>query len=142
VIDAYGPAPGCQRNRRRDRDDGLDSPIAVRRLVFDCFSPRSLASFYEGPLGMDRRLEETAERVVLSLGDRRFPDFGFQHARFVAGRWPEPAYPAQLHVDLRFEDGTAAAVRRADAFGTDPPAQAGGRRDLCRSRRAPLLPVM
>lgn len=100
-----------------DPQGELDAPVSVRRLVFDCFSPRSLASFYEGLLGTERRLEDTAERVVLSLGDPRLPDFGFQHAQFVAARWPEPAYPAQLHVDLRFEDGTAAAVQRAETLG-------------------------
>lgn len=96
------------------RDDG---EAVVRRLVFDCFSPRSLAAFYEGLLGVDERVEDEAERVVISLGDQRFPDFAFQHAEFVAARWPDPSYPAQLHVDVRFSDGTEAAQERAEQLG-------------------------
>ena len=89
----------------------------VGRLVFDCFSPRSLAAFYEGLLGLSDRPEDAPERVVVSLADDRFPDFGFQHAQFVAARWPDPDYPAQLHVDLRFVDGKEAAQERAEHLG-------------------------
>lgn len=89
----------------------------VTRLVFDCFSPRSLALFYEGLLGVHDRPEDTPERVEVALGDERFPNFLFQHAEFVAPRWPDPAYPAQLHVDFRFEEGATAAAARAEQLG-------------------------
>jgi hypothetical protein len=89
----------------------------VTRLVFDCFSPRSLAAFYEGLLGVQERPEDTPERVEVALGDPRFPNFLFQHAVFVAPRWPDPAYPAQMHVDLRFEEGAQAAAARAEELG-------------------------
>ena len=92
-------------------------PGTVRTLVFDCFSPRSLASFYEGFLDAGRRIEDSAQRVVITLDDHRFPDFGFQHAQFVAARWPDPVYPAQGHIDFRFGDGKAAAVTRAERLG-------------------------
>jgi hypothetical protein len=88
----------------------------LRRLVLDCFSPRSLATFYEGFLGVSERLEDTPERVVLALGEE-LPDLAFQHAVFVASRWPDPAYPAQLHVDWRFTDGADPAVERAERLG-------------------------
>jgi hypothetical protein len=90
---------------------------SVTRLVFDCFSPRSLAAFYEGLLGVDERPEDTPERVEIALGDDRLPNFLFQHAEFVAARWPDPAYPAQMHVDLRFASGTGAAQERAEQLG-------------------------
>jgi len=87
-------------------------------LVFDCFSPRSLAAFYEGFLGVRKRLEDSPERVVLSLDDERYPDFAFHHAQFVAARWPDPAYPAQLHVDYHgFGGERQAAVERAERLG-------------------------
>ncbi|MEX1008023.1 MAG: VOC family protein [Acidimicrobiia bacterium] len=35
----------------------------------------------------------------------------------VAARWPDPAYPAQLHVDFRFTHGTHSAQERAERFG-------------------------
>lgn len=92
-------------------------PGTLARLVIDCFSPRSLATFYEGLLGVGKRSSDTPEEVVLALDDDRYPNFAFQHAQFVAPRWPDPAYPAQLHLDLRFDDGKEAAVERAERLG-------------------------
>jgi hypothetical protein len=70
--------------------DATPSAI-VRRLTFDCFSPRSLAVFYEGLLAVDTRIVDAADFVAISLGDERYPDFGFQHAEFDAARWPDAA---------------------------------------------------
>ncbi|MFC9687197.1 VOC family protein [Kribbella sp. NPDC056951] len=99
----------------------------VARLVYDCFSPRSLARFYEGFLGAPERLEDSPERVVLDLGDDDLPNPAFQHAEFPAPRWPDPAYPAQLHVDYRFTvdyetphyltPAAKAAMARAEELG-------------------------
>ena len=75
---------------------------SVARLVYDCFSPRSLACFYEGFVGAQERLEDSPERVVHRPRRRGLPNLAFQHAVFPAARWPDPAYPAQLHVDYRF----------------------------------------
>lgn len=91
-------------------DSAVDRPV-VGRLVFECFSPRSLAAFYEGFLGAAGRAENTPERVVVDLGDDELPHLGFQHAQFVAARWPDPAYPAQMHVDYRWTDGIEAEYR-------------------------------
>ena len=96
-------------------DEG--GPGRVGRVVFDCYSPRHLASFYEGLLEIDRRTEDTPERVVLDLDDDRYPDLGFQHAVFVAARWPDPAYPAQLHLDLPFGDRRDSAIQRVERLG-------------------------
>ena len=96
---------------------GPTGAAGVNRLVFDCLSPRSLASFYEGLLGVSGRPEDTPERVELALEDDRFPNFLFQYAVFVAARWPDPAYPAQFHVDYRFTGGAQAASERAERFG-------------------------
>jgi hypothetical protein len=98
-------------------DETADRPV-VGRLVFDCLSPRSLASFYEGFLGDTARVLDTPERVVVDLNDEKLPDFGFQHAVFRAARWPDPAYPAQLHVDYRWGEGLEAEpMRRAERLG-------------------------
>jgi hypothetical protein len=91
--------------------------VTIARLVFDCFSPRALATFYAGLLETGERTVDTPERVVLSLGGGEFPDLAFQHAEFVAARWPEPEYPAQLHVDWRFTDGVEPAQARAERLG-------------------------
>jgi hypothetical protein len=99
-------------------DTSLDasSPAIVRRLTFDCFSPRSLAVFYESARRQHRDGGHRGARRDLP-DDARYPDFGFQHAEFEAARWPDPAYPAQFHVDFRFADRTDAAVERAERFG-------------------------
>jgi hypothetical protein len=84
-----------------DPTDAVPGP-RISRLVYDCFSPRSLARFYEGFVGVEKLLEDSPERVVIDLDDDDLPNLAFQHAQFPAPRWPDPAYPAQLHVDYRF----------------------------------------
>lgn len=79
-------------------------PARIARVVFDCFSPRALAVFYEQLLGFTRRLHDSPARVVLASGDPLQPMLAFQHAEFAAARWPDPAYPAQLHLDLGVPD--------------------------------------
>lgn len=74
----------------------------VARLVYDCFSPRSLASFYQGFVGVEERLEDSPERVVINLDDADLPNLAFQQAPPREYRHPNPDYPAQLHVDYRF----------------------------------------
>jgi hypothetical protein len=92
-------------------------PARLRRVTFDCFSPRSLAAFYEGLLCVDDRVEDTADFVTLSLGQADYPALGFQQAEFRSARWPDPAYPAQFHLDLRFDNGPEGAVERAVQLG-------------------------
>ena len=104
--------PFCLRPSR----DASQVP-SVSCVIFDCFSPRALATFYQGLFGVDTRVEDSAERVVISLDDERFPELGFQHAQFEAARWPDPMYPAQLHLDLRFTEGREAAAERAERLG-------------------------
>ena len=96
--------------------DLVGGPAVIGRLVLDCFSPRSLATFYEGVFGARRRPEDAPTRVMLALDDDRFPDLAFQHAQFVAPRWPDPAFPAQLHLDLPFADRDS-ALQRAETLG-------------------------
>jgi len=79
----------------------------ISHIVVDCFSPRALAGFYEQLLGM-RRESDTAEWVVIGRGGESELKLAFQHAIFPAARWPDPAFPQQLHIDLHAEDGDAA----------------------------------
>jgi hypothetical protein len=82
-----------------------DAHAVIGRVVFDCFSPRSLAPFYEELLGMNARLEDTPERVVISHGDGRLPMLAFRHVPgHSAPRYPDPEYPQQMHMDIKFED--------------------------------------
>jgi catechol-2,3-dioxygenase len=106
-----------------------DEGARIERVVFDCFSPRALAAFYEGLTGFDTRFEDSTDRVVIGTGDGAVPMLAFQHApERVPPRWPDPAYPQQIHVDFDVEQGSAAtelaerlgAIRLADMGGSCP----------------------
>lgn len=94
---------------------GASPPGRIGRIVFDCFSPRSLAAFYAELMGMPKRVEDSPERVVIADDDERLPMLGFQHAVCAAPRWPDPAYPEQVHLDLGFD--SEAAREHAERLG-------------------------
>jgi hypothetical protein len=79
-------------------------PGRIARIVFDCFSPRALARFFAELLNMPRRVLDSPERVVIAGSADGELLLAFQHAQFPAARWPDPANPAQLHLDLSFDD--------------------------------------
>lgn len=105
----------------------VEGPLATLwRIVIDCFSPRSLAMFYEGLLGLTQRIEDNAGWVVLGRADRRPPLLAFQHlADYVAPRWPDPRYPQQVHFDLKFDDREAAEARALRLGAIPLPPQGG-----------------
>lgn len=76
----------------------------IERIVFDCFSPRTLAAFYREFLGMTRRVIDTPHLVEIAWEDSDGPAFAFQHLQHLPPRWPDPAYPQQVHIDYDFED--------------------------------------
>jgi hypothetical protein len=121
--------PFCLYLDAEERGQGA-RPLSGRigRVVFDCFSPRALALFWGELLDMRTRVLDSPERVVIAQEGGAFPMLGFQHAVFPAARWPDPAYPQQIHLDLSFEDGKAAqelaerlgAIRMQDMGGSCP----------------------
>jgi hypothetical protein len=88
-------------------------PGRIARIVFDCISPRALATFYEDLLDMGARVQDTPERVVIAT-EPGGPMLAFQRAQSAAPRWPDPAYPAQVHLDLAFDDRDRALARMED----------------------------
>lgn len=104
----------------------------VGRVVFDCFSPRSLAAFYAELLDMPEWELDTPERVVIGRGDSLDYDLmaplASQHAQFPAPRWPDPAHPQQLHLDIWVTDSNHSqelalrlgAIRLPDTGGSAP----------------------
>jgi hypothetical protein len=101
------------------------APGRLRRIVFDCFSPRALAAFYGELLGMTTRPHDSPERVVIAKDEEDVPMLAFQQAQFVPPRWPDPAYPQQVHLDIYTDDGEA-AQELALRLGAMPlPAQGG-----------------
>lgn len=101
-------------------DSAGGAPGELSRLVFDCADPRSLAAFWSGFLGMNVRVSDSPDRVVIVSEDgrqRRLPMLAFQRVeRYVPPRWPDPAYPQQMHVDVQVDD-RAAAQRLAESLG-------------------------
>ena len=71
------------------------------RLVIDARDPDELQSFYERLLGTDTT-----------------PGLAFQHSPAEPPRWPDPAYPAQVHVDLMFDDPTPVVERVIELGGS------------------------
>jgi hypothetical protein len=111
------------------RDTAVGSDRRLERVVFDCFSPRALAGFYEELLGMHTRVQDSPERVVIARGDGSLPMLAFQHApNYVAPRWPDPAYPQQIHLDLYVEnvEDAGASQRLAERLGAIRLPEMGG----------------
>lgn len=73
----------------------------LHSLVVDCPDPRALAAFYEQLLGLER-VEDTDDWVTIEHEGVRI---AFQRVdRFVAPRWPDPAGPQQMHLDVVVDD--------------------------------------
>jgi hypothetical protein len=113
----------------RVNDHGGEATGRIERVVLDCFSPRALATFYQGLAGMPIRVEDAPERVVIGRDDGAVPMLAFQHAPLrVPPRWPDPAYPPQIHVDFDVAEGAGAtdlaerlgAIRLPDMGGSCP----------------------
>jgi hypothetical protein len=86
-----------------------DQPLAVRRIVIDCPEPRELAPFYVQLTGMSDVVKDSVDLVEIGRPDGRLPMLGFRRVSpYVPPRWPDPAYPAQMHFDLKFDDASAA----------------------------------
>lgn len=104
LADPVGHPLCLDQGKPGDQSDG-----AIKRIVFDCFSPRSLAGFYERLLDMPDRVVDQAERVEIAGPGHRV-NLAFQHSMAAPPRWPDPAYPAQLHLDIVFEGDEVLSV--------------------------------
>ena len=79
-----------------------DVPAAeLWRLVIDARDPDALREFYERLLGTDTT-----------------PTLAFQRSDAEPPRWPDPAYPAQVHLDLMFDDPEPVAARVIELGGS------------------------
>jgi catechol 2,3-dioxygenase-like lactoylglutathione lyase family enzyme len=83
----------------------------MARIVIDCPDPAKLASFYGQLLRMPQHIETSADRIVIARDARTYPMLAFQRVDdYLAPRWPDPAFPAQMHFDVTFDDRAAAAT--------------------------------
>lgn len=94
---------------------GPIGPIGrLYEVVIDCPDPRALAAFYAELTGYETRYEHD-DWVTLGHGDS--VRIAFQRAPgHRAPRWPDPAYPQQLHLDIVVTD-LDEADRRVRALG-------------------------
>jgi len=106
--------PFCLYSEPADRAE-------IRRIVIDCPDPQALAAFYSALLDRPERSLDTPSRVVLA----GTPQLAFQHSTSPAPRWPDPAYPQQVHLDLFTSDVPAARAHAlsvgAEALQTSGP---------------------
>ncbi|MET0415734.1 MAG: VOC family protein [Actinoplanes sp.] len=88
----------------------------LEKTVVDCPDPRALAAFYAEILGM-RVTEDTDGNWVVIGAEPGLRQLAFQRvAEWVPPRWPDPAFPQQLHLDIRVAD-VDDAERRVLALG-------------------------
>ena len=75
--------------------------------MLDCPDPLALAQFYCQVLGM--RVNEDIDGWVVIGSEPGQRQLAFQRvAEWVPPRWPDPAYPQQLHLDIRVGDADRA----------------------------------
>lgn len=80
---------------------------SLEKTVIDCPDPRSLARFYCQVLGM-RVNEDLGSWVVIGSGPG-LRQLAFQQVtEWVPPRWPDPAHPQQMHLDIRVSDADRA----------------------------------
>lgn len=118
--------PFCLYEDTSGRADAKGLPGVLARIVIDCPDPLVLAPFYEGLLGVPKRVEESPQRVVIAEGRDTLPMLAFQRVEhYVAPRWPDPHYPVQMHFDLSFDDREAAERLAIQLGATLLPPQGG-----------------
>jgi hypothetical protein len=79
----------------------------LEKTVIDGADPRALAAFNGQLLGM--RVNEDDEDWVVIGAEPGMRQVAFQRAtQWVPPRWPDPAQPQQMHLDIRVDDPDAA----------------------------------
>jgi catechol 2,3-dioxygenase-like lactoylglutathione lyase family enzyme len=79
----------------------------LEKTVIDCPDPRALAQFYCQVLGM--KVNEDIDGWVVIGARPGLRQLAFQRVdEWVPPRWPDPAHPQQLHLDIRVSDADQA----------------------------------
>ena len=95
-----------------------DEPIRVFGACIDCPDPAGLARFYAALLGMEVRYE--GDDGAWLATDSPAANVTFQGvADYNPPRWPDTAYPQQLHLDV-FVDDVDVAEQQAIGLGAQP----------------------
>jgi len=87
----------------------------LHHVVLDCRDPHGVAEFYSALLGQP--VTYTSESWVVVAEHDQKSGIAFQLAPdHVPPRWPDPAAPQQVHLDVMVDD-VAAAIPRVLALG-------------------------
>ena len=74
----------------------------LESVVLDCRDPHALARFYSELLGWP---VVRVDGDWVDIGDGRSPRLSFQLAPdHQPPKWPDPAFPQQVHLDLKVDD--------------------------------------
>ncbi len=97
----------------------------LHHLVIDCPDPEALAGFYAALLGQPVTFR--SDDFVVVAKNNHSPGLAFQRApELRAPRWPNPAFPQQMHLDIMVDDLPLARARvlalGAVPLGTEPQA--------------------
>ena len=81
-----------------------DEPIRIFAVNIDTSDSKGTAAFYEALLGMSVKYEGD-EAMWVGAESGPMGEMLFQQVKdHRAPRWPDPAYPQQLHLDITVED--------------------------------------
>jgi hypothetical protein len=99
----------------RGRADPLDgsNPAVV---MLDCPAAKALSRFYAELLGKPVTYE--AGGIAMIGEDGAQPVLFQQVEQYTAPRWPDPAYPQQVHLDVTVQDVDAAEQAALDIGAT------------------------
>ena len=106
-------------------------------VMLDCPAAKALSHFYAALLGKPVTYE--ADGVAMIGEDGSQPVLFQQVEHYTAPRWPDPAYPQQIHLDVTVQDVDAAERAALDMAPPDwtAPARTGA---STLTRPAALLP--
>ena len=83
-----------------------DPNTTLLGVMLDCPDAKALSAFYSELLGKPVTYEADGMAMIGNDGER--PVLFQQVADYTAPRWPDPAYPQQLHFDVLVDDLDAA----------------------------------
>ncbi|WP_210414812.1 VOC family protein [Microlunatus elymi] len=99
--------PFCLYPDTDGRAVGPDRLGVLARVVMDCDDPELLARFWSAVLDMPNRAEDTAHRIVITGETPSLPMLAAQSVEdYRPPQWPDPLHPAQMHLDIGFDDRT------------------------------------
>jgi len=82
--------------------------LTLMSVMLDCPDAKQLSAFYSELLGKAITYEDTGIAMIGEDGAQ--PVMFQQIGDYRAPRWPDPAYPQQLHLDVTVEDVEAAGA--------------------------------